>query len=71
MLSAIIFEKGLKKGEYDYLTALIEVKPDVQLEVPNNVAKLLVEFKYVMPSKMPKELPLKRKNDHMTDLIPG
>lgn len=65
------FDKGLKRGETAYLAALIEVKLDVQIEVPENVAKLLEEFKNVMPPELPKELPPRREIDHRIELIPG
>lgn len=58
ILSSIVFEKGLKKGETAYLVVLIEVKPDLQIEVSDSIAKLLDEFKDVIPLKQPKELPL-------------
>lgn len=70
LLSAISIEKGLKKGEPAYLAALVEVKPDVQIEVHDNVAILLNEYKDVMPPELAKELALERKINHMIDLIP-
>lgn len=60
MLFAMAFEKALKKGETTYLAALTEVKPDVHIEVPNNVAKLLEEFEDVMQPDPPKEFSLGR-----------
>lgn len=65
------FDKRLKRGETVYLAALIEVKPGVQIEVPENIAKLLEEFKNVMPPELPKELPPRREIDHRIELIPG
>ena len=40
-LSAMSIDKGLKKGEDTILAALVEVKPDVKMEVPDCVAELL------------------------------
>ncbi|KAH0761429.1 hypothetical protein KY290_017502 [Solanum tuberosum] len=71
LLSATAFEKGLKKGECAYLATLIEVKLDVQVEVLYDVAKLLMEFKGVMPLELPRELPLRREIDHRIELIRG
>lgn len=57
LISAIAFEKGLKRGEETYLAALVEVMPDVQIEVPDCVANLLKEFKDMMSPELPRELP--------------
>ena len=54
-----------------YLAALIEIKPDVQVEVPDEVAGLLKEFKDVMPPELPKTLPPRRATDHQIELHPG
>ncbi|XP_075082492.1 uncharacterized protein LOC142166855 [Nicotiana tabacum] len=71
LISAIAFEKVLKSGEETYLTALVEVKSDVQIEVPDCVEDLLKEFKDVMPPELPRELPPRREIDHRIELIPG
>lgn len=70
-LSAIQVQKGLRKGDVTYLAALIEIKPDVQVEVPDEVAGLLKEFKDVMPPELPKTLPPRRATDHQIELHPG
>lgn len=49
----------------------MEVKPDVQIEVHDDIAKLLNEYKDMMPSELPKELPLRRQINHRIDLILG
>lgn len=41
IISAISNEKGLKKGDETFLAAMIEVKPDVKVEVPDCVAQVL------------------------------
>ncbi|KAH7836883.1 hypothetical protein Vadar_006893 [Vaccinium darrowii] len=56
-LSTIQVQKGLKNGEAIYLTALVEIKLDVQVEVPNEVAGLLKEFLDVMSPRLSKSLP--------------
>lgn len=70
-ISAIQVQKGLKKGEATYLAALVEIKPDVQVEVPDEVAELLKEFADVMPPELPKSLPPRRATDHKIELVPG
>ncbi|KAK4713407.1 hypothetical protein R3W88_019314 [Solanum pinnatisectum] len=69
-LSSTTFEKGLKKGECAYLAALIKVKPDVHVEVLDDVATLLMEYKDVMPPELPRELPQRREIYHRIELIP-
>lgn len=49
----------------------MEVKPDVQTKVYDDVAKLLNEHIDVIPPKLPKELPPKREIDHIIYLIPA
>ena len=39
LLSAMSIDKWLKKGEDTILDALVEVKPDVKMEVPDYVAE--------------------------------
>ena len=41
------------------------------MEVLNLVAKILKEFKEVMPSKLPNELPLRKHIDSKFELLPG
>ena len=66
-LSALHLEKGLRKGEHTYVAALIEIKPDMQVEVPDAIAPILSRFADVMPL----ELPPRRQTDHQTELVPG
>ncbi|KAH7836343.1 hypothetical protein Vadar_000105 [Vaccinium darrowii] len=63
-LSGIQEQKGLRKGEATYLAALVEIKPDVLVEVPDEVAGLLKEFSDVMPLELLKSLPLTCATDH-------
>ncbi|KAH7865055.1 hypothetical protein Vadar_001700 [Vaccinium darrowii] len=70
-ISVIQVQKGPKKGEATYLAALVEIKPDVQVEVPDGVAGLLKEFADVMPPELPKYLPPRRATDHKIELLPG
>lgn len=71
LLSAVQLESGLKRGEETYLCALIEIKPGVAQEVPDTVAKVLDDFKDVMPPELPKTLPPRRAVDHKIELEPG
>ncbi|GAV79110.1 gag-asp_proteas domain-containing protein [Cephalotus follicularis] len=48
MLSAMQISDGLRKGETTYIAALVELKPDVVVEVVDEVADLLKEFADVM-----------------------
>ena len=63
-LSALQPEKGLRKGEQTYVTAMIEIKPDKQVEVPDAIAPILSRFADVMPPELPKKLPSRRQTDH-------
>ena len=47
-LSALQLEKGLRKGEHTYVAALIEIKSDNQVEVPDVIAPILSRFVDVM-----------------------
>ena len=44
MLSAMSIDKGMKKGNETILAALVELKPDVTVEVRDCVAELLKKF---------------------------
>lgn len=46
------------------MAALLEVKPDVKMKVPDDVAEVLKEFNDVMPSELPRHLPPQRVVDH-------
>ena len=69
MVSAMQVEHGLKKEEMTYLDALIEVKQDKFVEVPDAMARLLEEFVDVMPPKLPKTLPPRHVIDHKIELV--
>ena len=71
MLSTIQLKKGLKKGQETYVAALIEIKEEQSVEVPNSMVKILKEFRDVMPAEPPKELPPRRPIDHKIELLPG
>ena len=72
MLSAMQVKKGLKKKEVTYLTTLKEERDDGSGEpMPKEIKRVLDEFKDVMPPKLPKRLPPRRKEDHKIELEPG
>lgn len=71
MLSAVQVKDGIRKGETTYLAALIEIKPNQKVEVPDPVVELLEEFTDVMPPELPKTLPPRRSVDHKIELEPG
>lgn len=71
ILSFMDFEKGLKESKLVYLAGLVEVNLDMYIEVPDIVAKLVEEFKDVIPSKLLKEFPTWMKIDHKIELILG
>ncbi|WMV38266.1 hypothetical protein MTR67_031651 [Solanum verrucosum] len=71
MLSAIVVDKGLGKGETIFLVALVMIKPDVKVEVPDCVAKVLKQFLDLMPPKVPMKMPSRRDIDHKIELLPG
>ncbi|KAF7151574.1 hypothetical protein RHSIM_Rhsim02G0166800 [Rhododendron simsii] len=53
-----------------YLTALVEIKLDVKVEVPDEVASLLKEFVDVMSPELPKSLPPRRTTNNKIELLP-
>ena len=57
MVSTLQLKKGLKWGQETYLVALVEIYEGHNAEVPDSVARILKEFKDIMPSYLPKELP--------------
>ena len=72
MLSAMQLEKGLKKNEVTYLTALKEDSIDpIGDPMPMEVKKVLDEFKDVIPPELPKKIPPRREEDHKIELEPG
>ena len=70
-LSALQLKKGLRKGEHTYVAALIEIKPNKHVEVPDVVVVMLRRFADVMPPELPKKLPQRRQTDHQIELVPG
>ena len=70
-LSTLQLEKGLRKGEHTYVAALIEIKPDKHVEVPNAVVPMRKRIEDVMPPELPKKLPPRRKRDHQIELMLG
>ena len=53
------------------MVALIEIKPDQCVEVPDEVVSVLGEFADMMPDALPKELPPRRAIDHKIELKSG
>ncbi|XP_027768491.1 uncharacterized protein LOC114074698 [Solanum pennellii] len=70
-LYAMSIDKGLKKGDHTILAALVEVKPDVQMEVPDCIAELLKQYADGMPPELSKNLPPRRDIDHKIKLLSG
>ena len=50
MLSTIQLKKSIHKWEETYLVELVEINKGQSMEVPKLVAKILREFREVMPS---------------------
>ncbi|PHT78044.1 hypothetical protein T459_16096 [Capsicum annuum] len=71
IISASLVEKGLKKGAETFLVAMIEVKPDVMIDVHDCFADLLRQYVDVIPPKLPKEFLPRRDIDHKIELLPG
>ena len=71
MQSASQFKLGIKRGETTMIAALVDIKLDQVVEIPNSVAEVLNEFRDVMPAKLPKVLPPGRAIDHRIELEPG
>lgn len=71
VLSAIQFNKGVRKDEASYLAVLKEDEPMETMEIPDTVGRVLEEFKDTMPSELPKVLPPKREVDHKIELYPN
>ena len=57
MVSGLQLKKGLKRGQETYLAALVEIHEGHGAEVPYSAAGILKEFRDIMPSELPKELP--------------
>ena len=59
-LSVIRIQNNLRKGVMTYLVALVEIKPDLMVKVPDEVVDVLIEFRDVISSELPKSLPPRR-----------
>ena len=74
MLSALQFKRGVTKNQCYVATMKTlegeEAKTD-EPPVPDNVQKVLDEYKDIMPSELPKKLPPRREVDHEIELEPG
>ena len=70
-VSALQLKKGLRRGQETYLAALVEINEGHDVEVPDSMAGILKEFRDIMPSELPKELPPRRPIDHKIELLPG
>ena len=70
-LSTLQLKKGLRKGEHTHVAAMIEIKSDKHVEVPDAIAPILSRFVDVMPPELPKKLPPRRQTDHQIELVPG
>ena len=64
ILSTLQLEKGLRKGEYTYVAALIEIKSDKYVEVLDAIAPIPSRFADVMPLELPKKLQLREQTGH-------
>ena len=53
------------------MAALLEAKPGHAVEIPEEIAPVLAEFRDVMPPELPKRLPPRRAIDHQIELVPG
>ncbi|XP_069150786.1 uncharacterized protein [Solanum lycopersicum] len=71
MLSAMSINKGLKKGNETIIVVLVELKPNVTVEVPDCVAEFLKKVTNVMPPELPNTLTPRRDIDHKIELLPG
>ncbi|XP_026452267.1 uncharacterized protein LOC113352688 [Papaver somniferum] len=69
-LSAVQVNDGMRQGLATFLCVFVEIKPGKVVEVEDGIAEVLEEFAYTMPAEMPKTLPLRRRIDHMIELVP-
>ncbi|KAL5862506.1 hypothetical protein ACOSQ3_000020 [Xanthoceras sorbifolium] len=70
-ISAKPLVKGLERGQITYVAALVQIKPEVGVRVPDVVAEVLDDFANVMPAELSKELSPRRTSDHKIELEPG
>ena len=66
---AMQLEQGLKRGELTYMEALLALKPNKVMEILDEVAGILSEFKDVMPLELPKWLPPRWAINHQVEFI--
>ena len=71
MVSALQLKKELKRGQGTYLAALVEIHEGHNAKVFDSMAGILKEFRDIMPSELPKELPPRRPIDHKIELMLG
>lgn len=62
---------GVKKNEQTYIAAFMEMKPDQFVEMLDQISKVLKDFANIMPSQLPKTLPLRHAYDHKVNLEPS
>ena len=71
MVSALQLVKGFNKGEATHLATVMEEEAGtIDEPLPQEIAKVLDEFKGVMQKELPKRLPPRRKVDHHIELEP-
>ena len=51
--------------------ALVEIHEGHNAEVPDSVAGIIKEFRDIMPSELPKELPPQQPIDHKIEFMSG
>ncbi|VVA28301.1 PREDICTED: reverse mRNAase, partial [Prunus dulcis] len=71
LLFTMQLKSGLRKNEETFLAALVEIKPDKIVEVPDCVNEVLDEFEVIIALELPKQLLPRRATDHKIELIPG
>ena len=54
MVLALQLKKGLKRGQVTYLAVLVEIHEGHNAEVSDSVARILKEFRDIMPLELPK-----------------
>ena len=69
-LFALQLEKGLRKGEHTNVVALIKIKSNKHVEVPDVIVPMLRRFANLMPPELLKKLPLRRQTYHQIELVP-
>ena len=64
-------DEGLKRREDTILAALVELKLNVIVEVPDCLAELLKKYEDIMTPNLLKKLQPKRDIDHKIELLLG